>query len=177
MKRGFILATLFGFLSVPTLTLAHSTGASFEKDVGLYRVDIGYDSEQIVGGDRVVFDFNLGLADAPETNADYDYVWVRLQNGDKTLLATAISKADVGATTLLYTLPQDARGELTLSARFQKGSAVLAESDFSLPVTSYEDEGSWRPFAGVGLLGAAVGIFASFVFMWWKNRRRTNGTL
>jgi hypothetical protein len=145
-------------------------GASLERTVGEYWIDIGYDPVQPRGGDRMVFDFNLADAAATSTRVQFDYVWVRLQNENQTLLASGIHRAEIGPTSLLYSLPRNAKGELTMHVRYQRGNDALAEADFIIPVAAYEDPRWWYPFLGCAVLGAVVGFFGMFAFILWRRR-------
>ena len=148
--RTFVLAVLIG-MSSPTVVLAHTTGASFEKQIGKYTVDIGYDTTVPQAGERLVLDFNLENKDT--TLAAFDYVWVRISSDTETVLATGIHRADVGPTSLLFAIPGDFRGPLTINARFEKGENTLAETSFELPVKST----GLSPFFGA-VLGAILGL-------------------
>ena len=66
-------------LIIPGAVFAHQTGVSFEKEIGAYVVDIGYDPPQPQDGERIVFDFNL-KSKGEKMPEDFDYVWVRLEN-------------------------------------------------------------------------------------------------
>lgn len=159
-----VAAIIAGFM-LPAAAYAHGFGASLERTVGEYWIDIGYDPSQVIAGDRMVFDFNLAEAAATSTPAAYDYVWVRLRGDDQTLFATAVRRADIGPTTLLYTLPRDMKGDLTLSVRYQKENATLAESDFTLPMAALKDSKLLFWMIGSGLVAAAIGAGAVFIFL------------
>ncbi|MFZ2886923.1 MAG: hypothetical protein WA021_03835 [Minisyncoccia bacterium] len=151
---------------------AHGTGASLERTVGDYWIDIGYDPAQLVGGDRIVFDFNLARASATTTRVNFGHVWVRLQSDGQTLLATGITHADIGPTSLLFMLPKDVEGELVLSARFQNDDLTLAETQFTISVAPYQEPYWWWPYAGI-VAGGGMGIFIG-VFLAQIYRRHTN---
>lgn len=159
MKRLF-LSVLLVSICIPSAASAHGAGASLEKEVGQYKVDIGIDPEFPMGGDRMVFDFDLLEKDA--TPVTFDYAWVRLEQGGKLLFASGIRRADIGPTSLLYLLPAEAEGELAISVRYQKGERSLAEADFRLPVESREEPYVWLPLAVSALLGAILGAGVVF---------------
>jgi hypothetical protein len=172
----YVAAILFGLMA-PLAVYAHGSGASLEKVVGEYWIDIGYDPVQPMGGDRMVFDFNLAEAAATGTPVDFDYMWVRLQSDKRTLLATGVHRAEIGPTTLLVALPKDSKGALGLSVRYQRGIETLAEADFEIPVAPYEDPRWWWPFVGVGTITALAGVVLAVGFMRWKTRRTVSDTL
>ncbi len=152
-------------LVIPGAVFAHQTGVSFEKEIGAYFVDIGYDPPQPQGGERIVFDFNL-KSKVDKTPEDFDYVWVRLEKDKSTLLATGIARADFGPTSLLYQVPNDLHGDLTVNVRYQKGDQALAETEFTIPVASRA-----RSFvelvslASTILIGAALAILIMYIFV------------
>lgn len=161
------LALSMGLLFSPTLIHAHNSGASLEKLVPPYIVDIGYDPVSPVAGDRLLFDFTL--VDTASTSIPFDYVWVRIEKDGRTILATGITKATYGPTSLLYAIPDDLAGELKLFARYQKGDDSLAEADFILvvapkevPITAY------IPLAVAAASGCMIGLSALWLY---TNRR------
>lgn len=161
--------TVLLLLVVPFFAAAHAGGASYEEVVGKYIVDIGYDPVAPRAEDRLVFDFNLWEAVA-STTADFDYVWVRLEHEKKTLIATGIAKADFGPTSLLFLLPKDLAGDLTVSARYQSREQAIAEASFSIPIEPRSKEVSdYLPSAYGALLGAlGAGLGAFFIRRFWK---------
>ncbi len=166
-----VLGMMLVALSVgPSLATAHTLGASLEQAAGDYWIDIGYDPSQVTAGDRMIFDFNLAEAAATSTSVSYDYVWVRLYGDDRTLLATGVHRADIGPTTLLYTVPRDAEGDLTLSVRYQKDNTTLAESDFTLSVAPLEDSKLLFGAIGIAFAAAVLGAGVAITFLRWRMR-------
>lgn len=168
----FVIVLLFCLIG-PSVA-AHSLGVSLERTVGEYWIDIGYEPSQPFGGDRMVFDFNLADAAATSTTVEFDYVWVRLQSSEGTLLASGIHRAPIGPTTLLIMLPKDTKGDMHLSVRFQKDDDTLAESEFTIPVTPYEEPRWWMPFVAAAFAGVVVG---SLTILMWKRRIYTSDIL
>jgi hypothetical protein len=126
------VATFAILALIPCGALAHTSGASYEQLVGEYQIDIGYDPPAPFGGDRLVFDF--GTFSRNGEPADFDYVWVRIEDDVRTVLATGVVQAEFGPTSLLYSLPNDAEGEYRVHARYQKGNEVLAEVEFPIQI-------------------------------------------
>jgi len=146
--------------SIPGLLLAHAGGASLEKVVSPYVVDVGYDPARVIAGDRIVFDFNL-LSEVSSSTVDFDYVRVRLEHEGMTLFSTGVSKPEYGPTSLLYTVPVDASGALTVFVRYHKGSESLAEAEFMIPIEARRL--AWRERVDISSLigGVILGLFAS----------------
>ncbi len=162
-----ILLGVAFFQFAPASVAAHGAGASLERQDGAYLMDIGYEPEALTAGERVIFDFNL--TDQASTSVEYDYVWVRIEADKRTFLATGIKRADFGATSLLYLLPSDLSGEISLSVRYQKGEEALAKSDFALmvsPAAVERTQGSSLTLIATGLLGLIVGAGA----VWFTRR-------
>lgn len=137
---------------LPAAVLAHTTGVSFEKTVGAYRADIGYDPAAPQAGAPERFDFDLYAA-GTQDEADFGDIWVRIMQGNDTLFATGIHRPAIGKATLLYTFP--AGGTYTIDTRFEKDENAVTEVSFQLPVTAASGQGS---AAGMPLLiGAALG--------------------
>src|SRR3989344_1463756 len=85
------------------LAYAHSEGTSLEKQVGDYTVDIGYEPEELRTGERLLLDFNLLSTEG--SPVDFTSVWVRLEEGGESVVATGVAKPAVGPATLLLKLP------------------------------------------------------------------------
>lgn len=158
---------LLSFALIPFCVFAHSSGTSYEADVGEYHVDVGYDPPEIYSGDRIVFDFGT-FTTIERDPVEFDYVWVRIRDAERTLLATGIAKAEFGPTSLLFVLPDDVVGELTVSVRYQQDGETLAETEF--PLTVFSNKSLFQiPFllslaaAGIGGAGLSAGI--SFILM------------
>lgn len=166
--RLFASVALCLSVCVPVAALAHGAGTSYEVQIGEYLVDVGYQPDELVAGERVVFDFVI-VKDGIEL--PFEEVWVRLQHGSSTLLATGIAQPTIGRTTLLYVLPQDIRS-LTVHARFQNEQETMAEVSFMLPVRA-GDVSIWEYWWTPILAGAVLGGGAAFFY----RRGRSNVTL
>ena len=172
MYRFFVPCAAAALMALPFLVFAHQTGVSFEKEIGAYLIDTGYDPPQPQGGERIVFDFNL-KSKTDKTPEPFDYVWVRLEKDTSTLLATGIARADFGPTSLLYQIPENMSGNLSVNVRYQKGDQALAETDFTIPVTVPRRAPSdfMIPIVSA-IVGAAVAAGISFFIL-----RRRNGVI
>lgn len=157
---------LFVFLLLPLqLSLAHGSGTSFEKEINGLLVDIGYEPEIAQAGEQVLFDFGLrSKTDDAETS--FDSVWIRIEQGGRTLIASGVAQPPLGPATLLVALPSASVESLTVYTRFEKDGKALAEASFSLPVLGSLQENTPAPFQDSLplLLGAILGVVVGFIF-------------
>ena len=144
---------------------AHSEGASLEQAVGEYVVDIGYEPAEVMAGERLVLDFNISKG-GEGGDVAFDSVWVRIA-GEETLLATGIVHADIGATTLLFVIPEDV-SELTIGTRFEKDGEVLANTEFTLPVSAQKRSIPMLP--AVAPVAGALALVATLFFLVFRFR-------
>ena len=154
----FLVAVAFSGAALPLPVVAHSSGASFEQVVGDYRIDVGYDPIAIVEGDRVVFDFELWDTKTEEP-VPYSRIWTRIEHEGKTVFATGVGKASLGATSLLFHVLRS--GEWVVHVRYESEYEVIAEASFPFTVAR---ESSW-PYGAV-IVGAAsfiAGIIGAFL--------------
>ncbi len=133
---------------------AHSGGPSFEEVVGMYTIDIGYDVEKVVEGERVVFDFSLKEKGGERT--PFSSVWARIEQDSETVLATGIATPSVGLPTLLWVPP--GTGETKLFVRFERGDGSLAESTMVFEVQK-SPRGSLSYVSHVAAGGLVLAIF------------------
>lgn len=154
----------------PQVLYAHNSGASLEKSVPPYIVDIGYDPVSPVAGDRLLFDFTL--VDAASSTIPFDYAWVRIEKDKRTILATGIAKAEYGPTSLLYAIPDDLSGEVRLFVRYQRDNESLAEADFTMMIAPKETPiTAYVPLGAATVLGCLLGFGAAWALMrWWSKK-------
>lgn len=157
MKVFLLTALLMTSFIVPTFVAsAHSLGASFEETVDGHVIDIGYDPPSPVAGDRLVFD--LSLRELETRNIEhYKDVWVRVSQDDQLLLATGVAESSFGPTTLLLRIPDNAKGPLTVSVRFENADKSLAETEFTIPVLPQESNSWLIPWVIAGMAGCVLG--------------------
>lgn len=154
MRIG-VLVCITAFAVAPLSLHAHESGASFEQKAGGYTVDVGYDAERFVAGERVVFD--LELLDGSGAPVRYERAWVRIQEGERVVLATGIAEAPVGKTTLLYRFSDAAPSEGSISVRFEGKNAPLAEASFPFSIEKNPSAPPSTPLvAGVTALSALI---------------------
>ncbi len=167
MKRVFVIV-LFLILSVNTV-YAHGLGASFEKTVSKYFIDIGYDPSVMTEGEQTTFSFTI-LTDNTKDLVEFDSVWVRIMEGRRAILATGIDAGINSAPTMIYTFPKD--GEYRLFVRFEKGDDTLAEAEFPMTVVRQE-EGSSEYLIPLASLagGILIGVGSVFTFLHFKSKK------
>jgi hypothetical protein len=137
MIKGIILSLVL-LLTFVSKVSAHGDGASLEKDVDGYLVDVGYDPDTLVSQEVVVLDFSL-IESESQTPVEFSDVWVKISSADEVVFATSINKARIGLTTLTYAFPDE--GEYVLSARYQSGNDTLVETEFPLRVSASAEVG------------------------------------
>ncbi|MEX2008011.1 MAG: hypothetical protein WD850_00730 [Candidatus Spechtbacterales bacterium] len=153
---------------LPQGVFAHGTGASFEADVDQYRIDVGYEPEQMSVDIATLFDFLLQDRQTGEDVAFSD-VWVRISQGNQTVFASGVARPRFGTTTLTYLFPR--AGSYELSVRFQNQGEAIVESTFPLTVkegvsdikTLSEKKSTILPvtlaFAGGAVIAGAATLF------------------
>lgn len=134
MKTTKYIASSFVLLAfiLPVFVTAHGNGASFEKEVSGYKVDIGYDPSKIEAGENERFDFEL--FDSKEEEVGFDYVWVNISLGDKTIYAGGVHNAEIGGAGMTIVFPEG--GDYILSVRYQKGDKNIVETKIPFSVVS-----------------------------------------
>src|SRR5437870_5570095 len=93
----FVFAFATGILFLPGFSFAHNTGASWEKVVGEYKIDIGYDPATITVNSSQHFDFNIFNSSTGQP-VSFSDVWVRIFQDQQTFFASGIKRAEFGAT-------------------------------------------------------------------------------
>ena len=123
-----IILSILGIVlaCAPFVVRAHNAGASWERSVGNYTIDVGYDPVDIVAGQSVRFDFNLWGDTAKTKTVEFAEVWTRITQNKDTLLATGIHEQPFGPTTLLYTFVQPGDYVLEVSFRSTNGDEIAA---------------------------------------------------
>ncbi len=168
MTKIFAIASLaFLGLALPMrFTKAHQTGASWEKEVDGYKVDVGYDPVNFVAGQSQRLDFNAYDVKV-NIPVDFSDVWVRVSQGEQTVFASGIHKPEFGATGMMFIFPKE--GNYTLSARFENSEKTFVEASFPLTVAPAEMEKSVAsltsaPLVLSGLAGLFIGAGAVWAF-------------
>lgn len=166
-----VLASLLVFLKVD-LARAHLYGASLEKTVGEYFVDIGHSEERLEVGDSVRFDLNIYFDNDRQQALDFTDAWVRISQGNKTMFAGNLHQPILGKAGMTVVFPEE--GEYELSARYHDEDSTLVETTFPLSVDPEPKSGlslgSSPLFLAGGVLaslviGFLVGFFVSGLFI------------
>ncbi|HEY9480880.1 MAG TPA: hypothetical protein VIR98_01435 [Candidatus Paceibacterota bacterium] len=133
MRKLLLIVTIL-CASFPSFVLAHSTGESFEKVIGAYKVDIGYGDA--APGEAATFDLKLFDASG-ESKIPFDNAWVRIERDGKTFFAGPIANQTFGVPAFSIAFPTE--GSYEVSVRFTNGQNVLAEATFPYQVEADED--------------------------------------
>lgn len=154
MKKNILVATVFLCIALPQLILAHGDGASFETEVDGYFIDIGYDPEFIVAGERVRFDFNTYPTVASSSGETFTDVWVSIEQDKNLIFSGAIDKPTFGSTGFNIVLPE--QGAYELKARFQNNGAKVAEVTFPFSVTTSSSASPANPINNLQILSIVI---------------------
>ncbi len=129
-----LVGIVFLCLSIffPAITNAHTSGASIEKVVGNYLLDVGFTPEFLFEDTQIRFDFSV-YDNTTKQEISFSEVWVRIEKEGKLLFAGGLNKARFGATGLAYNFSEG--GNYKVSARFSGATSTIAEAEFDLPVT------------------------------------------
>lgn len=159
--KNVLLVIFVFFCILPSNVFAHGFGKSLEAQVDGYLVDIGYDPENGTALQTHVYDISLLNSETKEA-VEFTDVWVRISKDKKTYLATGISKARIGKTTLAYIYPD--AGNYQMSVRFQNGKDKIVETVFDLSVVENKDQSKTKiPSWGFVLVGLFLGGIITFI--------------
>jgi hypothetical protein len=155
-----MLALALSFAAFPFFVFAHEEGLSFEKVVGAYKVDVGY--EEATAGEAAVFDFELFNAKT-EDPQPFDNVWVRATKGGTTVFAGPIAAEHFGKPG--FSLMFSEAGSYMLSVRYVKGSETLAEAEFPFTIaqTDAPKAGQARPSTGIWTIALCIAFGAGYL--------------
>ncbi len=136
LHRGALaLCAVALFLHAPSAE-AHLVGKSFEKQVGEYLVDVGYDVFELQPNQKTIFNFAL-VQNAGKSNWEYapfNKIFVSFRQGDREILGKAITLNAPIPAYAPFTFPS--AGDYTLAVRFQDDNRLLAETTFPVAVGS-----------------------------------------
>lgn len=160
MKNIFATIVLL-CVAIPQLGIAHGDGASFETEADGYFIDIGYDPELVVAGERVRFDFNTYPSVASSTGEVFTDVWVSIEQDKNLIFSGAVDKPTFGATGFNIVLPS--AGEYELKARFQNNGVKVSEATFPLTVAAGSETVGTNSAAGYQMLPILAAAFIALV--------------
>lgn len=164
MQRLTIALALVSLI-VPMGLSAHGAGASVEREVGNYVVDIGYEPAEIIAGESVRFDFALYTRDGAA--APFDRVWLRVEWEGWIVFAGGISRASLGTTGATVRLTE--AGPHALTVRFEKEGEPIAELETEIAVAPGEDAPMDLPWWASVLIG--LGALAAGALLGRRMRR------
>ena len=146
---------------------AHLIGQSFEKKVGEYLVDVGYDTMDITQGQQVVF--NATLIKNPGTlqweYAPFDSMWFQLKKEGGEPFRKVIPLKLPGPVNVRYDFAES--GEYELAVAFLQGEEILAQASFDVPVRSIEAKDDTAKSVALVLFSVFLFIVISVV---WHRR-------
>jgi hypothetical protein len=146
-----------GLLLIALPAASHTSGFTYEANVGNYFVDIGASRTELAANQLTLFEFNLYPTNDPNNLADFDNVYVTIGDDSAVQLATFVHRPPEMLTVLSYSFPKAGRYEV--SARFMKGHADLAEVSFPIEVGEGQGvSGNLAKIVVLGVFGAAVVI-------------------
>jgi len=163
LTGGILFIVLF--LGVFGFAFAHGTGASLEKQVGEYLIDVGYNTAVFAEQSSTAFDFDIKKGDEAVAFSD---VWVRISQGTKTVFAGGIYNADFGGARMTYVFPQ--AGEYEFSVRFENEDESIAESEFQIVVEEKQKEGL-DPRVIPTAIALLIGAMAGYSVIYLKKSR------
>jgi hypothetical protein len=155
LRLNISIISIVMILSLPFFVFGHGDGESLEKEVDGYLIDIGYNTPEFIAGSSVVFEFDISKE---EESIDFDDVWVRISEDNKTIFASGINNAEFGGARMTYSFPYE--GAYEFSVRFQNGSESIAEAVFPIEVLPNSDKEGSQNWILTALLGALVGAVA-----------------
>lgn len=124
-------------LMAPFFSLAHGVGESFERQVGEYLIDVGYNTFTITEEELVRFDFKL-LNAASNVDVPFDTVTVRIRDEDRIVYAFDLARATQGPTDASITMPY--AGVFTMSLDYRGNEMMFASTTFEFNVGRTEEK-------------------------------------
>jgi hypothetical protein len=175
MPLARLLLTLFLSCFIVAGAGAHSSGRSFEKEVGVYLIDIGYADLALTAEKRTYFDFYLFHNDDPPTwqPVDITAVEVMFRLKEEEVIADTIEVSPIEFAGNFYTVPE--AGMYDLNVRFMSGTTLLAEATFpveaDVPPSMFSRYGKILYLWGSAALMVIVSSAAIISF--FRDRRRS----
>ena len=145
---------------IPGVTSAHPTGASFNKIVGPYLIDIGYNPVYPEINTREAFDFRLWQATSTTNIVTFSDVFIQIKKDDTILLSTTSKQEDIFYPTLVFTPP--VAGRLSMYVRYELNGKEITETTMPLNVVDPNDMS--------GLLESVLilmGVFLPGLALYW----------
>jgi hypothetical protein len=134
---------------------AHTSGYTYEATVNNYFIDIGSSKPTFIPNEMVLFEYNIYATSDPNNLADFNNVYVTVADEKGVQLAAFVHRPGDMLTVLSYAFPK--AGDYTMSARFQKDTAVMAEVSFPIKV----GEGSASSARAIKVIALALIVLAA----------------
>lgn len=144
---------------------AHGAGKTLTVDVDGYQIDIDLDTKSPKKNQTIRFDFALSDLGNSGFSTDFDYVWVRIQSGQKIIFAGGIGEPVFGPFGFSTVLPES--GAYVISLRFQNGEEKVvsgtANFDVGEGVNKQKDSFLGFLFTTQFFLGGLLGLILGFL--------------
>jgi LPXTG-motif cell wall-anchored protein len=169
--RTLLFALWSAFLISVPLAFAHG-GPSFERTVGKYFIDIGYDDE-FKQGREVLLDFALYSIKngKPDSLTQVSSVTFSVLTGSTVLFTKTIPKPDFGKIFATYTPDQHGRFDLTAAFSVDGTEVVKTSFPFVVQDSAFEEgeevTGSYSSMP-VAIAGAVIVAIAGFIL--WRRK-------
>lgn len=135
--RRFLLS--LALLIVPVVTCAHGDSPSFERQVGPYLIDIGYDRIGFRPGEEVKFDFDLYRTDAEAPAFEpFETVLFEVAKDGQIIESREIENERDFIPSTTYAFPTD--GDHVVHVAYRRGEEIVAQADFEAPVGAHNGE-------------------------------------
>ena len=172
MKYTKIFLIFFLFMFTFSFVGAHGEGQTFIIDIDGYQIDIDLDTQSPKSNQTIRFNFDIIDLEDKNLSTDFDYVWVRIQSGQKVVFAGGIGRPLFGPVGLTIVLPQS--GAYILSVRFQNEGEKVVEGDVSFDIGASEsvesDSFLGFLFTTQFFLGGLIGLILGFIISTMKKR-------
>ncbi len=163
---GTLFLSLFlSFFILPVIVFGHGTGGTFEEVVGGYKVDVGYEPENVLSGESLRLDFDL--YDLQDKEVEFTEVWVNVSQENKTVFAGEINRSFIGGAGMTIVLSNP--GEYKVSVRYENGDKSIVEASFPLLVENSDAIKDDSEFSGskisyiFGLAGLILGFGLKYI--------------
>lgn len=164
------LVMMLGMAPSQKLIQAHGLGQSLTKTVGDYTIEVEYEALKLQADESVRLDFSITKKDTKE-EVQFTDIWVRIAQGNKTVFAGALAKANFGKPGMTYTFPE--AGEYELSVRFQNADKTVAEAPFQLRVErATAGKTKQKKLPSQLIVGAIIGLVIGFSLSFLTKRQK-----
>jgi hypothetical protein len=154
----------FALLLVPVVSFAHGDSPSFEKQVGPYLIDIGYDRLGFRPGEDVTFSFDLYRTDGPAPAFEpFQTVRMEITKEGQIIEAREIENERNFIPSTVYAFPE--AGDYGFYAAFVQSGSIVAQAVFDAPVGDHNGNVGRAMNMGKYIAAIALTLFALFVII------------